>query len=123
MLKRLFTGVHRLVVFPKCLVVFGGQLLRQERHAGSSFGMLLVWSENNLAHELVFGLLHTRSWFARPVEDRQLAHRMQELARDVHRRLDAATALHRRAQAGVVSQVFHGVWRPGSHDDCVCKLV
>ena len=49
------------------------------KSADSLFGTLFDWSENNLvANELGFGLLHTRSWFARPVEDRRLVHRMHK---------------------------------------------
>ena len=100
-----------------------GEALRQERHAGRSVGKLPVWRENNFVAELGFGLLHTRSWFARPVEDRRSAHRMHGLAREVYRRSDAETVHHLRAQAGGVSQEFRGVWKTWAHDECVCELV
>ena len=54
MLKLLFIGVHSLVVSPKCLVLFGGQLLWQDKHVDSLIVMLFGWRENNSANELGF---------------------------------------------------------------------
>ena len=65
----------KVVSAEKLSLSVSGEALRQERHAGRSVGKLPVWRENNFVAELGFGLLHTRSWFARPVEDRRSAHR------------------------------------------------